>query len=199
MRSFRKFLPISIAIGVLSGIPAAQARKDGAAKEEETKKQDKAGKKKPKDKGKAKSEKSEEGKRNDMVPIPKGHDSKGLKIPYFDSAGKLQMTFNIGVASRLDDDRVQMADLQVETFDDGGASEMLIALPNSVLDLNTRVISAETHVKIWRADFELTGETIQFNTQTKQGKLGGGVRMLIYDLASEISAPKKSDPTKKTP
>jgi hypothetical protein len=39
------------------------------------------------------------------------------------------MTFNIGVATRVDDDHVRMADLQIETFDDAGASEMLIQLP----------------------------------------------------------------------
>jgi lipopolysaccharide export system protein LptC len=54
------------------------------------------------------------------------------------------------------------------------------------------VISAQTHVTINRADFELTGEAIEFNTQTKQGKLAGGVRMLIYDLEEMSASEAKS-------
>ena len=33
------------------------------------------------------------------MPIPKGHDAKGLTIPYFGDDGKLQMTFTIGVGN----------------------------------------------------------------------------------------------------
>ena len=122
------------------------------------------------------------------LPIPKGHDSKGLKIPYFDNVGKLQMTFTIGVANRLDEDHVRMSELVVETFDEEGKREMLIDLPSSILDLNTRVISTNERVLIKRHDFEITGKSMDFNTETKRGKLAGNVRMLIYNLEEETGA-----------
>lgn len=142
-------------------------------------------KKKSGSKSEAKSEKvEEEGKMS--LPIPKGHDSKGLKIPYFSEDGKqLQMTFTIGIASRLDDDHVKMSDLQIETFDTRGEREMLIALPSSVLDLNTRVITTKEGATIKRADFEISGDSMEFNTRTKAGQLGGRVRMVIYNLQQE--------------
>ena len=116
------------------------------------------------------------------LPIPSGHDSKVLKIPMFDGEGKLDMTFNIGVATRLDEDHVKMADLHMETYAEDGSPAMSISLPTSVLNLNTRVISTTQHVRINRQDFEITGERMEFNTETKQGKLAGKVRMLIYNL-----------------
>ena len=129
----------------------------------------------------AAASKSEKAKMS--LPIPKGHDSKGLKIPYFGADGKLQMTFTIGVASRLDEDHVKMNDLHVETFDEAGATELTIELPTSVLDLTTRVLSTkEGGVTIKRSDFEVTGDAMDFNTITKQGRLAGRVRMLIYNL-----------------
>jgi lipopolysaccharide export system protein LptC len=91
------------------------------------------------------------------------------------------MMFTIGVASRLDDDHVRMSDLQVETFDDAGAKEMLITLPTSVLDLNTRVLTSKTSVTIKRSDFEVTGDSMEFDTKTKNGRMEGRVRMLIYN------------------
>ena len=86
-----------------------------------------------------------------------------------------------------------MGDLQIETFDDEGESEMTIDLPTSILDLSTRVITTKTHVRIRREDFEIEGETMEFNTETRQGKLGGNVRMLIYNLSNEAPAP--TEPT----
>ena len=126
-----------------------------------------------------------------MLPIPKGHDSKGLKIPYYDDAGRLQMTFTIGIANRLDDAHVKMKTLQIETFDDDGQREMLIDLPQSLLDLNTRIITTDEGVTIRRSDFEITGQTMEFNTKTKEGRLSGRVRMLLYDLEESAGAETK--------
>jgi lipopolysaccharide export system protein LptC len=64
---------------------------------------------------------------------------------------------------------------------------MSIDLPNSTLDLTTSVISTKKLVTIKRADFELTGNTMEFNTKTRAGGLGGKVRMLIYNLEDETS------------
>lgn len=153
-----------------------------------------------------KSSKEKKDKSNDedsepksiQVPMPNGRDAKGLKIPYFDEEGKLQMRFDIGVAKRIDDNHVEMSQLQVETFDEAGEREMVMDLPTSVLDLTTSVITAQHPVTIKRSDFEITGSTMIFNTKTKQGGLGGKVRMLIYNLENETSpAPEPSQPQAK--
>ena len=122
------------------------------------------------------------------IPVSKDHDAKGLKIPYFDSEGKKQMVFTIGVASRIDDEHIGMTETQVETFDEEGESEMTIELPKSELNVNTNVITTKKHVVIKRDDFQITGETMEFNMKTRQGTLGGGVKMLIYNIQEELAA-----------
>jgi lipopolysaccharide export system protein LptC len=72
--------------------------------------------------------------------------------------------------------------LQVETFDEAGEKEMLITLPTSILDLNTRVLTSKSNVTIKRSDFEVTGDSMEFDTKTKNGRIEGRVRMLIYNL-----------------
>jgi len=121
------------------------------------------------------------------VPVIKGHPSYGMWIPYFSTDGKRQMNFKIGVATRIDDNHVDLKDMQIETFDENEEHEMAIDLPSSVLDTDTNVIITHHHVTIRREDFELTGEAMIFNTRTKQGGLGGNVHMIIYDLKSETS------------
>lgn len=185
MRSFTKLITVLtaglVACGAFTAARAAEKSKDAAAKEQS------GTKKKKKDNKTSKPADPNAPAKAIDVPVPIGHDAKGLKIPYFTTDGKLQMNFNIGVASRIDENHIRMADLQIETFNDQGEHEMAIDLPTSVLDLTTSVISSKQHVTIRRADFELTGETMEFNTKTKQGGLGGSVRMLIYNLNDETA------------
>ncbi len=186
MRSFPKLLAVwfatVIVLATLAAGAFAQKKGDEKPKSKDKKKTDeKAGKDKKSDKdGKPK----EAGKMD--IPVSKDHDAKGLKIPYFDSNGKKQMIFTIGVATRLDEDHIGMTETQVETFDENGEPEMTIDLPKSELDVNTSVISTKKHVVIKREDFQITGETMEFNMKTRQGTLGGGVKMLIYNIEAEL-------------
>src|SRR5687768_2179828 len=128
MSSFAKLVAIFSASLLTTG---AFAEKGADEKSKKSASKESGGKKTGKD---AKKPKSDESKMID-VPVPIDHDAKGLKIPYFDDEGKLQMRFNIGVARRIDEKHIEMAELQVETFDEQGQHEMSIDLPTSVLDL----------------------------------------------------------------
>ena len=186
MHSSRKLIALfACALLGTGGFFSEAAKKEDKPKEADKKKE--SAKKKDEKKGSEKTAAADDGKGKMTLPLIEGHDAKGLKIPYFDARGNLQMVFTIGVASRLDPDHVKMADLQVETFGDDGEREMTIELPASVLDLNTRVLSSKTPVTIRRDDFEITGQSMEFNTKTKQGELAGNVRMLIFDLEGEAA------------
>lgn len=127
------------------------------------------------------------------LPLPKGQDSKGVVIPYTDGTGKKSMVFKIGVGRRLDDDNVNMNDLMIEMYDEQGAPEMTIELPAAQMHLGTRVIGGKESVTIKRSDFQLTGQTMEFNTETRQGWIKGNVKMIIFDLSEKTGedAPKK--------
>src|SRR5476649_259059 len=60
------------------------------------------------------------------VPIPINHNAKGVKLPYFDTHGKLQMNFDIELATRIDNDHLQMKRAKMETYDADGKSQMTI-------------------------------------------------------------------------
>lgn len=121
-----------------------------------------------------------------VIPLPKGEDSKGVTIPIPDPAGK--KIFKIGVGTRVDDNLVKMKDLLIETYNPAGAQEITIALPSSMLDLSTRVITGDQGVTINRSDFQITGKNMEFNTETRNGWIKGDVKMIIYDLSLEAPA-----------
>ena len=198
MRSFPKSLTGSvvgvIAISALAAGAFAQKKDDAKLKAKDKKEAAKPDAPKPeKDKG-GKDDKAKETSRMD-IPVSKDHDAKGLKIPYFDGDGKKQMVFTIGVASRIDEEHIGMTETLVETFNENGGSEMTIDLPKSELNVTTSVISTKKHVEIKREDFSITGETLEFNMKTKRGTLGGGVKMLIYNIQEELP----DAPAPKTP
>ena len=182
MRSFRKLVYLAAFLGMSVGGFSADAKKekkDADKKKEAAKKSEKAGK----DAKKAESEvKAAKEPPKLAFPVPIGHDSKGLKLPSFGPDGKLKMVFNIGVGTRIDEENVNMQDTQVQTFKEDGSPEMDIDLPTSSFNLKTRVISTKQRVVITRDDFELSGNTMEFNTETRAGTLGGGVKMIIFNL-----------------
>lgn len=149
----------------------------------------------------AKKEKDDKKKKREAMPfpLPVGHGGKGLRIPYIDGNAVKTMQFVIGTAQRTEENLVQMSNLKIEMLAEDDAPEMTIDLPNSTLNLVTRVIQGEKAVKVKRNDFELSGDSLEFDTVAKQGTLKGNVRMLIYNLANEIAsdAPPSPQPESK--
>ena len=202
MRSLFRTIALMLCLGLAQGgIAASKEDKTASAgkktdKPKSDKKKDPNAKKDKgddKDKGKKKNQPDDGTGRLDL-PLAEDHDSLGMKIPYYDTSGRLQMNFTIGVARKTDPDHVAMKDMQVETFNEEGETDMVVDLPASELDLNTRVITSHTRTTIKRDDFVITGDSVVFNTVTRVGKLVGNVHMTIYDLGSEAggdAAPEK--------
>ena len=43
------------------------------------------------------------------------------------------------------------------------------------------IIDSKTRTKVTRADFEISGDTMHFNTSNHQGTMTGNVHMTVYD------------------
>jgi hypothetical protein len=112
------------------------------------------------------------------VPVPVGIPVKGIKIPHRDENGKLLMTIEAEVATKLDDEQVEMQSMKVESFDQDGKA-IIITLPRSLLNLQTRLLTGNEGVRIERDDFEITGDSVEFNTKTRFATLRGNIRMII--------------------
>jgi hypothetical protein len=128
------------------------------------------------------------------LPIPKGQPQKGVKVPIYGANGKLKMNFTIGVGTWMDEENIKLQRLRVETFKEDGALELDMDLPDAVFNKKTKIISSQAKVVIKREDFEVTGNTMAFNIETREGSLGGGVKMLVYNLGG-TAEPQTDKPT----
>lgn len=112
------------------------------------------------------------------VPVPINTPVKGIKIPHRNDEGKLIMTIEAELATKLDENHVEMENMKIESFDDDGKT-INIELPHSIFNLETRMLTGDRHALIRREDFEITGDSVEFNTRTRHATLRGKIRMII--------------------
>ncbi|HEV3409977.1 MAG TPA: hypothetical protein VG095_06770, partial [Chthoniobacterales bacterium] len=123
------------------------------------------------------------------VPLPVGQEVKGLVLPDFDMQGRLRARFEAGVAKRLDPEHIGFSSLKLTTFTPENRVELLIDIPASTLDLNSRVITSHARTTIQRRDFNISGDSLEFDTVARKGTLRGNVQMVITDQSELLKKP----------
>ena len=113
------------------------------------------------------------------IPLPIGHEAKGLILPDFDLEGHLRGKFEAASAKRLDEERIGFHSLKIVTYTPENKPDLTIELIDSVLNLKTRILSSNERAVIKRADFDIAGDSVEFDTNTHTGKLVGNVKMVI--------------------
>ena len=123
------------------------------------------------------------------IPLPIGHEAKGLVLPDFDVDGRLRGKFEAGTAHRIDQEHVGFQQLKITTYTPQSETDLLINMHTSVLDLKTRILSSQERTTIQRSDFNIAGDSVQFDTNTKTGRLIGNVKMVITDKSHLTARP----------
>jgi hypothetical protein len=127
------------------------------------------------------------------IPLPIGHEAKGLVLPDFDLTGKLVGRFEAGTARRLDEEQVEFSDLRITTFTPENQIDLQIAMQASIFNLKTRVLSSKTRSTIRRSDFNIEGDTVEFDTATRTGRLIGNVKMVINNKSNLLPKPTPAE------
>jgi hypothetical protein len=153
--------------------------------------QSKGRKGKPRGKAAPTSSSSEQSLTN--IPLPIGHEAKGLVLPDFDADGHLRGKFEAGTAHRIDEGHVGFEQLKITTYTPEDQQDLRIDMSTSVLDLNTRVLSSKTRTTIQRADFNIAGDSVEFDTNSKTGRLIGNVKMVITDKSHLTGKPDSKE------
>jgi hypothetical protein len=123
------------------------------------------------------------------IPLPIGHEAKGLVLPDFDADGHLRGRFEAGTAHRIDQEHIGFQHLKITTYTPESQPDLQIDMSTSVLDLKTRVLSSQERTTIQRADFNIAGDSVQFDTNSRTGRLIGNVKMVITDKSHLTAKP----------
>ena len=71
-------------------------------------------------------------------------------------------------------------------FNDKEQKQIIVEIPHSMLDLETKKLIADSETVISREDFEITGQTAEFDTVARQGIFKGHVRASFRNDNSPI-------------
>ena len=165
---------LCVVLSVLTGLPNALAQSKGR-------------KGKPRGKTGSSSSTGEQSLTN--IPLPIGHEAKGLVLPDFDGEGHLRGKFEAGTARRIDEEHVGFEQLKILTYTPEDQQDLRIDMSTSVLDLKTRILTSKTRTTIQRADFNIAGDSVQFDTNNRTGRLIGNVKMVITDKSHLTAKP----------
>ena len=114
------------------------------------------------------------------VPIAAGHDAKGLVLPDFDREGRLRGKLEAGLTKRLDDQNIEFRSVKFTTFiPETEKPDLQVIMSTSVFNLKTQVLNSSEPTTVKREDFEITGDTMQFEMLTRKGTLAGNVKMVV--------------------
>jgi len=127
------------------------------------------------------------------IPLPIGHEAKGLVLPDFDANGRLRGRFEAGTAHRIDEEHVGFQHLKITTYTPESQPDLKIDMHTSVLDLKTRILSSQERTTIQRSDFNIAGDSVQFDTNSKTGRLIGNVKMVITDKSHLTAKPTPNE------
>jgi hypothetical protein len=116
------------------------------------------------------------------LPVPIGHDVKGLRVPVRNDQGKVEMQFDMESARRLDDQNIEMHTTTIQMYNQQTFKpDAKIELISSTMNLDTEVITTKEPVHITREDFNFTADSGVFNSKTRQGTMFGNIHLVIYN------------------
>lgn len=115
------------------------------------------------------------------LPVPVGEPVKGIKIPQYDDSGKMTMCLIAETAQKLNENQVELGKLKIQ-FNEKEEKEITVEIPHSMLNLESKILTADSETTIRREDFEIVGESAVFDTLARQGRFKGHVRASFRNI-----------------
>ena len=96
-----------------------------------------------------------------------------------------------GSARRLDQEQVAFVDLKITTFTPESQTDLQIDLHTAIFNLKTKMLSSKEHATVERADFNIVGDSLEFDTDKRTGRMIGHVKMVITSNSKLIEKEKE--------
>ena len=119
-----------------------------------------------------------------MKMVPLGAASKGAVIPSFDVAGRRTSLITAEVIRRLDDERLYAEGLVVQMFNADPANNLRMDLKTAFYQMTGGMLRSQERSRVSRADFQIEGDNLVFDTSKNQGRMTGDIRMVIFDTGA---------------
>ncbi len=121
------------------------------------------------------------------IPLAIGQEVKEIRLPQFDNQGKMTMRLNADVAERANETSFNFKGLRIEVFEAEKEKPRLeVLLSEAVFDRTTRLLTSNSRSIVKGEDFEIIGERLEFDAETRASRMAGPVSMTIIESDSPL-------------
>ncbi|MEN3943149.1 hypothetical protein WJU23_17760 [Prosthecobacter sp. SYSU 5D2] len=113
--------------------------------------------------------------------IPLGFVNKNVVVPSFKD-GKPSSLLTADTLTRLDEELLSAVNVVVEVYAEDPAATLRVDLKSAVYNMPDQIMRSGERSRVSRADFEMEGDSMVFDTAHSIGSMKGRVRTLIFDM-----------------
>lgn len=128
--------------------------------------------------------------------IPLGFVNEGVTVPSF-SDGKPSSLLTADSLTRLDEELLSAEKVVVKIYGDTPAEDLQVDLKSAIYNMQEQVLRSGERSRVSRADFEMEGDTMVFDTANSIGSMKGRVRTLIFDTGAVSGKSEGNQPSQK--
>lgn len=112
--------------------------------------------------------------------IPIGHEQKSVVVPNYSNT-RISSLIRAAGMKRLDDQRLALTEVTITTYDDEENEEMIVKMPTAIYHLESAILEGTSRSTVSRADFDLLGDGLLFDSGNNFGRMQGNLHMTIKD------------------
>ena len=121
--------------------------------------------------------------------MPLNKPNLRVKIPQFKN-GELDCVIKADEMTRVDDENVKIENMEIDFFESGD-KEMQVLFQSAKYNFLKNKINSNNKTQVIRPNyFTLTGDSLEFDVEQKQGRMVGKVRMVLKNSKVVINNKK---------
>lgn len=126
--------------------------------------------------------------------IPLGFVNEDVTVPSFND-GKASSLLTAKTLTRLDDTLLKAENVVVEIYGKTPAETLRVELKSANYHMDEKILRSGERSRVARADFEMEGDSMIFDTTQSVGSMKGRVRTLIFDSGPVSGKSEGSQPS----
>jgi hypothetical protein len=130
--------------------------------------------------------------------IPEGVRNLKVRIPSFDQ-GRTTSLVVADAMTRQDEKRLFAEGVVLHLYNPEPKDNIRVDMKSATYHLDTKLLSSTERSKVTRADFQIEGDSMTFDTINSHGIMTGRVHLVIHDLSSFSGTKKEPEVPKAIP
>lgn len=129
--------------------------------------------------------------------IPVGLRNNRVKFPGFEQGRPTSLVIADSM-TRVDDKTLYAEGVTLHLYAEDPRQNLRVDMKSATYHLETKILTSNERTKVSRADFQIEGDSMVFDTTTSRGQMKGHVHTVVFDT-SQFASKKEETATSPAP